>query len=288
MQEVIGSIPFTSTSFSVELVSPQVLTLSSRGLGHHPFTVSTGVRIPVGSPDTLQSKSGTSGWHLARKSKRHLPGVVVQLVRIPACHAGGRGFESRPLRQYKKSLLSQRLRGLFAFRAGSIFGSKNAHSCLSSWVFLLPTHPCQWGAVRQLGVDTGLMATAPDVVNQSVLPSGAALATNCAATARLPPGRLSMMTLWLSSLPSCSPTARANMSDEPPGGKAMTSRTTSTCAMATWHWADNSSRLTKPNCVRVGLRVNPKEKSALTCSARSPYLTMCFSTRRISGSQPKP
>jgi hypothetical protein len=36
---------------------PRFMTPSSRGLGHYPFTVSTGVRIPVGSPVNLLLKS---------------------------------------------------------------------------------------------------------------------------------------------------------------------------------------------------------------------------------------
>ncbi len=51
MQEVRGSIPRTSTSKSRDCCSGSP---SSRGLGHYPFTVGTGVRIPVGTPGPLQ------------------------------------------------------------------------------------------------------------------------------------------------------------------------------------------------------------------------------------------
>ena len=53
-------------------------------------------------------------------------GAVVQLVRMLACHAGGRGFESRPLRHFEDSSRLERFeRNLKPAKAG----------------FLLPMHP---------------------------------------------------------------------------------------------------------------------------------------------------
>ena len=95
MQEVSGSIPLTSTRRKSLLL--YTWSLSSRGLGHRPFTAVTGVRIPVGTPPLHHAAVLPVTRKAARKARRHC-GVVVQLVRIPACHAGGRGFEPRPLR----------------------------------------------------------------------------------------------------------------------------------------------------------------------------------------------
>jgi hypothetical protein len=56
-----------------------------------------------------------NGANTAEKQKREVieNGPVVQLVRMPPCHGGGRGFESRPDR--KKPLRSNS-EGLFCFQ----------------------------------------------------------------------------------------------------------------------------------------------------------------------------
>ena len=56
---------------------------------------------------TLQRKTARA---LFEDSKN---GVVVQLVRIPACHAGGRGFESRPYRRGERRMSYNNLRIIF-------------------------------------------------------------------------------------------------------------------------------------------------------------------------------
>src|SRR5690606_21786651 len=74
MQEVGGSIPPGSTTFPAVRApgrrEPQAASASpsSRGLGHNPFTVATGVRIPVGTP--LLNNARASGRCCLRTSRR--------------------------------------------------------------------------------------------------------------------------------------------------------------------------------------------------------------------------
>ena len=68
--------------------SLQTWAFSSVGQSNRLITGRSGVRVPEGPPNSYD----TEIW--IYKHIRKLCGSVVQLVRTPACHAGGQGFKS--------------------------------------------------------------------------------------------------------------------------------------------------------------------------------------------------
>ena len=58
---------------------------------------------------TAQCRLESGNDHFLTKKFLQNIGLVVQLVRMPPCHGGGRGFESRPVRESQRRCLSASL-----------------------------------------------------------------------------------------------------------------------------------------------------------------------------------
>ena len=98
----------------VQLVRIPACHAGGRGFESRPLRQPYNLVVPsfrafssVGRASALQAECRR--FDSVNAHHRFTVGAVVQLVRIPACHAGGRGFESRPLRQRIKSLPLGRL-----------------------------------------------------------------------------------------------------------------------------------------------------------------------------------
>ena len=67
-------------------------------------------------------------------------GLVVQLVRMPPCHGGGRGFESRPVRrELTKTLVDiESARVFYLGVVGFVVGNINSNECFYNFKLLSP------------------------------------------------------------------------------------------------------------------------------------------------------
>ena len=97
LAQLVERYPYKVDVISSSLISTTIIIVGPivQWLGSMVFIHVTGVQISLGSPNNISIKSA----------------VVVQLVRISACHAEGREFESRQPRHFnniKKNINSSK------------------------------------------------------------------------------------------------------------------------------------------------------------------------------------